>query len=132
MSAANVSRSRVGGLPEQLQVAQNAINLPEVQEMLKKLSQHNLGIYMPHMHDEKTGEFQPLPAGLTQVEDGLVVSFRPNNEVQNQGENSYLSVGWFLHPGLSFDDAVSSSCRQVCKPNDRGLHEPRCASGPND
>lgn len=48
--------------------------------MLKKLSQHNLGIYMPHMHDEESGDFKLLPPGITQVEDGLVVSFLPNNE----------------------------------------------------
>jgi hypothetical protein len=132
MSAANVSRNRLSNLPEELQVAQNAINLPEVKEILKKLSQHNLGIYMPHMHDEETGAFKPLPPGITQVEDGLVVSFRPNNECQGQGDNSYLSVGWFLHPDMPDEASVAASCRQVCKYNDRGLHETRCADGPND
>jgi hypothetical protein len=128
MSAANVSRNRVGILPDELQAAQNAINLPEVKEMLKKLSQHNLGIYMPHMHDEETGAFQPLPPGITQVEDGLVVSFLPNNECE---DNSFISVGWFLHPGMSDEDSDAQKCRKVCKTDEHG-HSPRCASGPND
>ena len=122
MSAANISRNRLGNLPEELQVAQNAINLPEVKEMLKKLSQHNLGIYMPHMHDEETGAFKPLPVGMTQVEAGLEVSFRPNDECQDQGDTSYLSVGWFLHPDMPAEVAVASSCRRICTYNDRGLH----------
>lgn len=122
MSVANVSRTRPSNLPKELQVAQNAINLPEVKEMLKKLSQYNLGIYMPHIHDEDTGEFHPLPPGITQVEEGLTVSFRPNDECQAQGDTSYVSVGWFLHPDMPAEIAVASSCRRVCHYNDRGLH----------
>jgi hypothetical protein len=120
MSVANVSRNRPSGLPKELQVAQNAIDLPEVREMLKKLSQYNLGIYMPHMHDEE-GAFQPLPPGITQVEDGLEVSFRPNNECMD--DNSYVSVGWFLHPGMTDDDAAKTVCRNRCHtPFDTGIH----------
>ncbi len=114
MSVANVSRNRLSELPKELQVAQNAINLPEVKEMLKKLSHHNLGIYMPHMHDEETGSFEPLPPGITQVEDGLVVSFRPHNECVDQGDSSYISVGWFLHPEMPDDAAAAASCRLRC------------------
>jgi hypothetical protein len=63
-------------LPEELAIAQHAIQLPEVQEMMRKLSAYHLGVYMPHMHDEKTGVFQLLPEGVTQVEDNLRVSFQ--------------------------------------------------------
>lgn len=128
MSVADVSRNRLGQLPKELQVAQNAIDLPEVKEMLKKLSKHNLGIYMPHMHDEETGAFKPLPPGITQVEDGLMVSFLPNNEC---ADTSYISVGWFLHPEMSDEDGDAKKCRRVCKTDEHG-HAPRCASGPND
>ncbi len=49
MTVANVSRNRLRGLPKELQAAQESINLPEVQEMLQKLSQYNLGVYnAPH------------------------------------------------------------------------------------
>lgn len=123
MSAANVSRNRVRRLPKELQVAQSAINLPEVKEMLKKLSQHNLGIYMPHMHDEQTGAFKPLPPGITQVEDGLVVSFRPQDECVDQGDASYITVGWFLHPETMAEDeedADKKICVNRCKDTPQG------------
>lgn len=122
MSAANISRNRLGLLPKELQVAQSAIDLPEVKEMLKKLSQHNLGIYMPHIHDEESGDFKPLPPGITQVEDGLVVSFRPNNECEDQAD-SYISVGWFLHPQMSDDESDAAKCRIRCHtPFDDNVH----------
>ena len=49
--------------------------------MLRRLSEYQLGIFMPHMHDEHTGEFQPLPDEVTQVESGLEVSFQPTAEI---------------------------------------------------
>ena len=64
------------GLPAELQVAQGAIGLPEVQAMLRRLADFNLGIYMPHLHEDETGRFLPLPDGLIQVEDDLTVTFQ--------------------------------------------------------
>jgi len=71
MSTATVSRNTAQGLPPELRSAQAAVQLPEVQEMLRRLSGHGLGIFMPHMHDERTGDFLSLPGDLTQVEAGL-------------------------------------------------------------
>ena len=71
MTVANVSQTNVSGLPKELITAQEAIHFPEVQEMLRKLSEFNLGIYMPHMHDEQTGQFQLLPEEVLQVESGF-------------------------------------------------------------
>jgi hypothetical protein len=101
---ASVSRGAIGRLPQQLRIAQEAIELPEVQEMLQKLSRYNLGIYLPHMHDEKTGAFEPLPDGITQVEEGLKVSFKSEEECTD----SYVPVGWFWRAG------ISSFCRATC------------------
>lgn len=109
MTVANVSRNRLRGLPKELQVAQESIELPEVQEMLRKLSKYNLGIYMPHMHDDQTGAFRPLPSGITQVEDGLRVSFQPEEECTDQPDLSYMPVGWYCYPGT-----VSASDPQKC------------------
>jgi hypothetical protein len=108
MSAASTSEKRFRGLPEELRIAQEAIDLPEVQEMLRKLADHNLGIYMPHMHNERTGAFEPLPSGIRQVEDGLRVSFKPDGECIDSPERSYLPVGWYWNAG------TSSYCSQVC------------------
>ena len=74
MTIANVSQGSTCGLPQALRTAQEAIHLPEVQEMLRRLSEYKLGIYMPHVHDEQTGEFPPLPDEVIQVESGHLES----------------------------------------------------------
>ena len=98
-----------GWPPPELRTAQNAIALPEVQEMLRKLSHYNLGIYMPHMHDDRTGAFQPLPAGLTQVENGLKVSFEPAEHVDGPAR-SYVPVGWFWLDGTTPMAVCTARC----------------------
>jgi hypothetical protein len=105
MTIANVSKGSDRGLPQALRTAQEAINLPEVQEMLRRLSEYKLGIFMPHMHDEHTGEFRLLPDDLMQVESGLEVSFQPMEEIANQ-TNRFLPVGWVWRAGASKPLAV--------------------------
>jgi hypothetical protein len=105
MTIANVSQGSVSGLPQALRIAQEAIHLPEVQEMLHRLSEYQLGIFMPHRHDEQTGEFQLLPDDVLQVESGLEVSFQPTEEIANQA-NRFLPVGWFWRVGASTPSAV--------------------------
>jgi hypothetical protein len=105
MTIANVSQGGVRGLPQALRTAQEAIHFPEVQEMLRRLSEYRLGIFMPHMHDEQTGEFQPLPDDVTQVESDLEVSFQPTEEVTIQTDR-FLPVGWFWRAGASTPSAV--------------------------
>ena len=105
MTIANVSQGSAFGLPQALRTAQEAIHLPEVQEMLRRLSEYKLGIFMPHMHDEQTGEFQPLPDEVTQVESGLEVSFQPAEEIASQADR-FLPVGWFWRAGAPTPSAV--------------------------
>ncbi len=109
MTTATVSRGNPLGLPPALKTAQEAIDFPEVQEMLRKLSMHGLGIFMPHMHDERTGEFQPLPAELTQVESGLAVSFQPTDEVAMRTDQ-FVPVGWVWRAGAL---AIAAACDMV-------------------
>ncbi len=94
MTISNISQAGIKGLPSALISAQEAINLPEVQSMLKRLSEFQLGIFMPHRHDEKTGAFQLLGDDLVQVESGLEVSFKLAKEITLQSD-SFLPVGWF-------------------------------------
>ena len=105
MTTANVSQGSARGLPQALRTAQEAIHLPEVQEMLRRLSEYKLGIFMPHMHDRQTGEFQPLPDEVMQVESGLEVSFRPAEEIANRADR-FLPVGWYWRAGASIPAAV--------------------------
>ena len=121
MTTANVSQGSARCLPQALRTAQEAIHLPEVQEMLRRLSEYKLGIFMPHMHDEQTGEFQPLPDEVTQVESGLEVSFQPTEEIANQAER-FLPVGWFWRAGASTPSAVCEMVREE-KPGDTEHYE---------
>lgn len=105
MTTATVSQGNAFGLPPALKVAQDAIHFPEVQEMLRKLSGYGLGIFMPHRHDEQTGEFQPLPDQFVQVESGLAVSFQATEEIAGQPDR-FLPVGWFWRSGSSTASAV--------------------------
>ena len=116
MTIANVSRGSVCGFPQALRTAQEAIQLPEVQQMLRRLSEYKLGIFMPHMHDEQSGEFQPLPDEVMQVESGLQVSFRPTEEIANQADR-FLPVGWFWRAGAL---APSAACEMVAEERPAG------------
>ncbi len=109
MTAANVSQASAYAMPPALRKAQAAIHLPEVQAMLRRLSQYELGIFMPHQHDERTGEFQPLPDDVMQVESGLKVSFRPIATIAKQTEQ-FLPVGWIWRAGAS---TLAAACEMV-------------------
>ena len=113
MTVASVSRTSTStskyGLPPTLRTAQAAMQLPEVQDMLRRLSEFQLGIFMPHQHDEATGEFLPLSADVMQVESGLTVSFQRLDEIANQTA-SYLPVGWLWCSGAP---TVASVCEMV-------------------
>jgi hypothetical protein len=67
----------------------SSIQEPEVQEMLKRLSNYGLGVFMPHMHAE-SGAFVELPRGMVQVEDNLRVSFKPRSDTS--GRDSIRSL----------------------------------------
>jgi hypothetical protein len=93
MPELNVVPRDISRLPQELRIAQEAIHLPEVQAMLQKLSAYNLGICMPHVHDDRTGEFLPRPQDIIQVETDLEVSFQPAHVVLDHPE-THLPVGW--------------------------------------
>ena len=100
MTVANVPQVSGRGLPPALQTAQAAIHFPEVQEMMRKLSEYKLGIFMPHMHQADTGDFVVLPDEVMQVESGSEVSFQSRQEIFGQA-NRFLPVGWIWHAGAS-------------------------------
>ena len=111
MKSANVSNESTYGLPTPLRTAQAAIHLPEVQTMLRRLSAFELGIFMPHRHDERTGEFQPLPDEMTQVESGLEVSFQSTAQIAAQN-GRFLPVSWIWRAGASTPSAVCEMAQE--------------------
>lgn len=109
-------------LPTELQKAQDAIHLPEVQEMLKKLSEYNLGIYMPHQHNETDGAFQLLPDDTMQLENDLEVSFSKNEDARSL---SILPVGWvWRKEGMAeASGCVALGCQYVETPKGNPFHK---------
>ena len=120
MTTTPISRNTAQGLPPGLRSAQAAVQGPEVQEMLRRLSGYGLGIFMPHMHDERTGDFLSLPDDVTQVEAGLEVSFQPAAEIANQADR-FLPVAWLWRPGAV---TVAAACEMV-EPESPEDDEPR-------
>lgn len=117
MTTATVSQGNARGLPPALRTAQAAMHLPEIHEMLRKLSAHGLGIFMPHMHNERTGEFQPLPDHVTQVESGLEVSFQPTEDIEMQTAR-FLPVAWVWRNGVSMPTSVCEMVQDEDAPDD--------------
>ena len=109
MTTTNLSRASTLGMPPALKRAQAAIHLPEVQAMLQRLSQFDLGICMPHRHDERTGDFQPLPDDVMQVEAGCHVSFQNTQAIVNQADR-FLPVAWRWRAGAA---VPASACEMV-------------------
>jgi len=107
-----------------MRTAQAAIDLPEVQDLLRRLSEYNLGIFMPHMHDERTGEFQPLPDDVIQVESGLEVSFHRANDIAHQ-HGRFLPVPWLWRAGAS---TPAAACEMVW---DEGQSHAECPAKHN-
>jgi hypothetical protein len=105
-----ITERQAATLPKELRTAQEAIQLPEVQEMMRKLAVYNLGIFMPHMHDT-SGRFQPSSEKFIQVEKGLRVSFAPTEEIEKE-EERYLPTGWVWNADLPTPMAV---CRATCE-----------------
>ena len=118
MTATNASQLSIETiLPKSMLAAQAAICLPEVQEMLQRLSAYGLGVFMPHMHDAITGRFQPLGDELMQVETDLEVSFRPIDEVEKQA-GRYLPVGWCWRAGAA---SPVAACEMASPTDDDAL-----------
>jgi len=109
MTATNLSQASTLGMPPALRRAQAAIDLPEVQAMLQRLAEFDLGIFMPHQHDERTGDFQPLPDDVMQVESGCRVSFQNMDEIAHQADR-FLPVAWRWRDGAS---TPASACEMV-------------------
>lgn len=91
--------------------AQTAMQRPEVQAMLRRLSEFDLGIFMPHQHDLQTGDFQPLPGDVLQVQSGCKVSFRNRDEIAHQTDR-FLPVAWRWLDGAL---AIAATCEMVIK-----------------
>ena len=60
-------------------------------------------------HEDRTGEFQPLPDEVMQLESGRAVSFERLEEIARRTE-SFLPVGWRWCAGAS---TVAAACEMA-------------------
>lgn len=103
------SQAAFSELPTALQVAQNAINQKEVQDMLKTLSKYNLGICMPHMHTDEE-DFAILPENMLQVETNCYVTFEKEGISLN---DKSVPVSWRWSGN---ETTGSAKCNTICTP----------------
>lgn len=83
---------------------EDVIGSPEVQELMQRLATYGLGICLPHSHDDSDAT-APLPAGVVQFEEGLRVSFVPEDDPRLVGA---VPVSWKWDGGVR----VVGRCRQ--------------------
>lgn len=69
--------------------AAEAVNKPEVQSIIKELSKHGLGVFIPHAHT--ADGFVPLPNDTVQLESNLSVSFVKQDDSRL---DTASAVGW--------------------------------------
>lgn len=120
MTTTDLSKAITLGMPPAMRRAQAAIRLPEVQAMLQRLSEFDLGIFIPHQHDGRTGDFQSLPHGVIQVEVGCSVSFHNAAEIVNQADR-FLPVAWRWQAGAPMP---ASECEMVFDQGPSGNERP--------
>jgi len=101
-----VSDERLDVLPGSMQKAQRAVANPEVQDIIKKLAEYNLGVCMPHMHITE-GKFVKLPTGTISLEKES--EFIPESEADS---SNTLPVAWRWKDGSVI---VAGSCHVIRK-----------------
>lgn len=98
--------------------AHEAISLPEVQELLRKLSSYGLGVFMPHMHDPETGDYVALSLGMVSVEKDLQVSFHDASAPEVAQSRP---VGWVWNSGTQ-TAMVCTVCYEVSGRHGKANH----------
>ena len=95
----------------EIQRARASIDLPEVREMMKRLSAYNLGVCIPHMHRPDM-DFAALPADTVQVEENGYVTWVRRSEMS--ARRASVPVAWRWAGSAVVADI---ECIQTCSPN---------------
>lgn len=104
-----VSEEMVNRFVPELQDSARAVNLPEVQDMIKRLGRYGLAVALPHMH--KDGKMIPLPDDTISFESKLQVSFR---QVGDEEAESALPVMWQCGTEVNSVARCSANCGGCC------------------
>lgn len=93
----------------ELQESVRAINLPEVQEIIKKLGKYGLAVALPHMH--VNGRMVPLPDDTYAYESKLQISFRKRGDEKDEVS---VPVMWQCGKELTSVAYCSQECGVCC------------------
>lgn len=93
----------------ELQDSVRAINLPDVQDMLKRLGRYGLGVALPHMHEG--GRMVPLPEDTYSYESKLQVTFRKRGDSKDEPS---LPVMWRCGTEVGATAYCASECGGCC------------------
>lgn len=100
MSSSVDSQNDPHQFPEAFRIAQDAVETEEVKQIIKRLADFNLGVFMPHMHvpgpDGNLDRLAEMPSGTVQVERDLVNTFVPASAATDPG---LIAVGWRYKDG---------------------------------
>ena len=101
----------------EVKTALAAIDLPEVQEIIKRLSHFNLAVCVPHMHTHDI-DFAALPNDYVQVEEDCRVRWTSLDQLENL--ETSIPVAWrWVDDGIN----ASSRCMAICSPNEKRGHQ---------
>jgi len=93
----------------ELQEAVRAVNLPDVQDMIKKLGKYGLAVALPHMHEN--GRMVSLPSDTYSYESKLQVTFRKRGDVKVEAS---LPVMWRCGSEVGSAAYCSAECGRCC------------------
>jgi hypothetical protein len=110
MNDSNAVTQTTPSFASEVRRAIDAVNLPEVQAIIKELAVYGLGVYAPHMHTREQA-FAVLPDDMIQVEREQIVTWeRRDHDVADQG----IPVAWrWEGEGAT----ASAECIQTCSWN---------------
>lgn len=94
-----------------------SIDLPEVQEMIKRLSEFNLAVYAPHMHSEDI-DFAAQPNHFVQIEEDCRVRWVSREQLKHFETSIPVAWRWV-------DDGIhaAAKCIAICSPNPKKGHK---------
>ena len=116
-TATTTSSETTSGMAPEIQRAFASLELQEVQDIMKRLAEFNLGVCVPHMHRADL-DFATLPSDLVQVEENLQVRWVTRDTLASLPNSVQVAWRWV-------DNGVSSAaeCIKTCSRNeDTGKH----------
>lgn len=91
MSSVDTTAVSRSAMAPEIEAAIAAVSLPEVRDMIRRLSKYHLAVCVPHMHLSEQ-DFAVLPPGMLQVEKQCVVSWAARGETANA--SGMVPVAW--------------------------------------